>query len=411
MGFDFSFDEDQELLQSTVRAFLEKECTPEVLRACWGEGAGPGGAPGAPAPGAEDASRRGGKGATTPGKSAPKQNGKGAPEPAAPLHGGGLSGAAFSASQELWRKLGEIGIPGMLVPEAQGGMGLDEIDTVLLLEELGHAGLVDTVISTAFVAAPLLRDLGDAAASKRLEQVAAGELRVCIGHPHAPFVEDAAFADLFLLPDEAGDLHALGRDEVEITAQPCNDPARRAASVRFKAGPGTRIASADTARPLLEQAFDRGALASAAMALGVCARMLELSVAYTGERRQFGKAVGSFQAVKHHLADVKVKLEYARPLVQRAAWSLARGSGLRAPHVSMAKWMACEAAVFGARRALQCHGAIGYTWEQDLHIFMRRAWTLERAFGLPAFHRSRVREALFSGNMPLGPGSTFEGGD
>lgn len=374
MGFNFSFSEDQELLQSTVRTFLEKECTPAVLRACWGESAGP-------------------------------------TAPAAPLHGGLCSAAAFSASKELWRKLAEIGIPGMLIPEAQGGMGLDEIDTVLLLEELGHAGLVDTVVSTAFVAAPLLRDIGDAAALKQLERVAAGELRVCALHPHAPFVEDAVFADLFLLPDQAGNLHALGKDEVEITPQPCNDPARRMASVRFKAGRGTRIADAATARPLLEQAFNRGALACAAMALGACARMLELSVAYTGERRQFGKAVGSFQAVKHHLADVKVKLEYARPLVQRAAWSLARGSKLCGPQVSMAKWTACEAAVFGARRALQCHGAIGYTWEQDLHIFMRRAWTLERAFGLPAFHRSRVREALFSGSMPLGPGSTFEGGD
>lgn len=405
MGFDFSFDEDQELLQSTVRAFLEKECTPEVLRACWGEGAARSGAPAAEktAPTTNGNSAR-------QGEPVSPVHGKNAAEPGAPLHGG-TSDAAFSASRELWKKLGEIGIPGMRVPEAQGGMGLDEIDTVLLLEELGHAGLVDTVVSTACVAAPLLRELGDPTMLKQLELIATGGLRVCVGHPHAPFVEDAVFADLFLLTDEAGNLHAFDRDEVEITAQPCNDPARRMASVRFECGPDSYLADAAAARPLLERAFERGALACAAMALGVCARMLELSVAYTSERRQFGKAVGAFQAVKHHLADVKVKLEYARPLVQRAAWSLARGGGLCAPHVSMAKWTACEAAVFGARRALQCHGAIGYTWEQDLHIFMRRAWTLERAFGLPAFHKSRVREALFSGNMPLGPGSTFEEGD
>ncbi|MDX1649220.1 MAG: acyl-CoA dehydrogenase family protein, partial [Myxococcota bacterium] len=118
---------------------------------------------------------------------------------------------------------------------------------------------------------------------------------------------------------------------------------------------------------------------------------------------------GSFQAVTHMLADVKVGLEYARPVVHRAAWSVARGAPHRAVHVSMAKHQAAEAAEQAARRALQAHGAIGYTWEQDLHIWMRRAWSLARAWGDAAFHRARVAEALRSGDLPIGPGTTFRG--
>ena len=135
--------------------------------------------------------------------------------------------------------------------------------------------------------------------------------------------------------------------------------------------------------------------------------MLELAVAYTGERKQFGKPVGSFQAVKHHLANIKVKLEYARPLVYRAAHSTAHAHPLRALHVSMAKHGACDAALFASKIALQCHGAIGYTWEQDLHIFMRRAISLDHAFGRVAFHLARVRRALCENTAPLGPGATF----
>jgi alkylation response protein AidB-like acyl-CoA dehydrogenase len=110
------------------------------------------------------------------------------------------------------------------------------------------------------------------------------------------------------------------------------------------------------------------------------------------------------------LANVKVKLEYARPLVWRAAWSVAQGSAQRATHVSMAKLAACEAALLGAKSALQAHGAIGYTWEQDLHLWMRRAWSLEQAWGRGSFHLGRVRRAVLVDGLPIGPGSTFLGG-
>src|SRR5439155_24977645 len=107
-------------------------------------------------------------------------------------------------------------------------------------------------------------------------------------------------------------------------------------------------------------------------------------------REQFGRPVGSFQAVKHHLADVLVQLELARPVVYRAAWSLAHRLPERSTHVSMAKACASDAAGEAARAALQCHGAIGYSFEHDLHLWMKRAWALARTWGDAAWHRARI---------------------
>ena len=360
---DFRHGEDPLLFQETLRDFLAKECTAESVRAIWQTKTG--------------------------------------------------------RSPTLWKKLAELGIPGVLVPEAQGGMGLDETTLVLLLEEAGRAALPEPLIGTAAVAAPLLRELGGALAAEWLPRVAAGEAVVAVGHPVSPFVEDAHVAVLLLLPAGEGsaphasgdtELHAVRPADAAITEQPANDPGRRIASVTFTPGAATRVAHGERARALLAAALDRGALAAAAEAIGACDRMLALAVAYASQRKQFGKPVGSFQAVKHMLANVKVKLEYARPLVLRAAWSVAKGSPHRALHVSMAKLAAGEAAALGARNALQAHGAIGYTWEQDLHLWMRRAWSLEQAWGRSSFHLGRVRSEVLAGGVPIGPGTTFLGG-
>jgi alkylation response protein AidB-like acyl-CoA dehydrogenase len=135
-------------------------------------------------------------------------------------------------------------------------------------------------------------------------------------------------------------------------------------------------------------AFDRGVLGTAAQQCGLADRMLELTVAYVKERQQFGVPVGSFQAVKHHLANARLALEFARPLLYRAAVTL------DPVHVSMAKRKADDAALVTAGVALQCHGAIGYTTEYDLHLFMKRSWALARSWGDAAWHRDRVRRAI-----------------
>jgi alkylation response protein AidB-like acyl-CoA dehydrogenase len=351
---DFRHDEDPLLFQETVRDFLAKECAPETVRAIWASETG--------------------------------------------------------RSPALWKKLAQVGVPGLLVPEAQGGMGLDETTLVLLLEEAGRAALPAPVIGTAAVAVPLLREIGGALAGEWLPRIAAGEAIVAVGHPVSPFVEDAHVADLLLLAHGESELHALRPADVRVSEQPANDPGRRIATVEFTPSAGTRVAEGGRAGALLAAALDRGALACSAAALGVCDRLLAEAVAYTSQRTQFGRPVGSFQAVKHMLANVKVRLEYARPLVWRAAWSVARGSRQRALHVSMAKLAAVEAAALGARNALQAHGAIGYTWEQDLHLWMRRAWSLEQAWGRSPFHLGRVRSAVLEGGVPIGPGTTFLGG-
>jgi len=340
----FSFSEDQLLLQKTVRDFLEGECAVDSVRALWETETG--------------------------------------------------------RSQELWGKLAEIGLPGLLVPERHGGMGMDEIDLVLLLEETGRSALAEPLISTAAVGVPLVCELERVdLAESWLPKVAAGGAVLAVGHATNSFVSDAHVADLLLLP-HGDEIHALPREAVALERQASNDPSRRIFSVAWTPSAKTRLCRAAQGRALLAAALDRGALACAAQQLGVSQQLIDMAVRYACQREQFGVPIGSFQAIKHMLADCQVKLEYARPAVYRAAHSVAREARSRAVDTSMAKAAASEAALLAARVALQVHGAIGYTWEQDLHVWMRRAWSLELAWGSGAWHRARVAEALLDRRAP-----------
>jgi alkylation response protein AidB-like acyl-CoA dehydrogenase len=349
----FGFSEDQRLLQKALRDFLASECDAARIRALWDSETG--------------------------------------------------------RSPELWKQLAELGVTGLLVPEANEGMGMDESFLVLLHEEAGRAALAEPLVATS-VAVPLLVELGSRELAERwLKPIAVGEAIVAVGHPVNAFVSDAHVADLLLLA-HGEELHALARGAAELVREPVTDPARRIFTVKWSPSPATRVAQGAQARALLAAALDRGALACAAQMLGVSERLLDLAVAYAQQRKQFGQPIGSFQAVKHQLANVKVALEYARPVVYRAAHSLARGDAARAVHVSHAKLAAGDAASLAARTALQVHGAIGYTWEQDLHVWMRRAWSLELAWGRASFHRQRAAEFALAAGAPIGPGTTF-GGD
>jgi alkylation response protein AidB-like acyl-CoA dehydrogenase len=350
----FGFDEDQLLLQKTLRDFLASECPAARVRALWDTETG--------------------------------------------------------RSPELWKALADLGVTGLLVPEAQGGMGMDERFLVLLHEEAGRAALAEPLVATS-VAVPLLLGLGSQELCDRwLKPIGAGEAIVAVGHPVNAFVSDAHVAALLLLAHE-DEIHAVTPGEVALVRQPVNDPARRVFSVDWSPTAATRVARGAQARELLADALARGALACAAQLLGVAERLLELAVAYAQQRVQFGQPIGSFQAVKHHLANVKVALEYARPVVYRAAHSVACRDPSRALHFSHAKIAAGEAAALAARTALQVHGAIGYTWEQDLHVWMRRAWSLELAWGSGSFHRARVADFVLAPGAEIGPGTTFRGGN
>src|SRR5262249_53392471 len=139
----------------------------------------------------------------------------------------------------------------------------------------------------------------------------------------------------------------------------------------------------------------RGAVASAAELVGLARQMLEVTVEYAKTRKQFGKPIGSFQAVKHHLADAHVAVEMAAPAAYRAADALAHGEPDRSTRASTAKALAADAAQLVARKALQCHGAIGYAFENDLHMWMKRAWARSIDWGDAAAHRARVAAKLF----------------
>jgi len=141
-------------------------------------------------------------------------------------------------------------------------------------------------------------------------------------------------------------------------------------------------------------AFDRGALAAAAFLVGLSVRMIDVAAEYARQREQYGRPIGVNQAVKHLLADALLKVEFAKPAIYRAAWSVAVGEPSRARDVSMAKAFASDAAYRTSRSAMQVHGAIGYTWEADLQLWMKKAWALQRAWGDATFHRRRVAAAV-----------------
>jgi alkylation response protein AidB-like acyl-CoA dehydrogenase len=262
--------------------------------------------------------------------------------------------------RSTWDALVDMGVTTVLVPEFDGGLGLDEMTLVPVLEQTGYAALAFPVVETALVAAPL--GLADAGAIVALAD--------------GPLV---AWADRASV--------VLGCDRREIPVDllvPVDavDPLR----------PVHRISRPPAASD--PDIVDRAALGTAAQLVGLGQAMLDLTVGYVKERRQFGVPVGSFQAVKHHLADALKELSFARPAVYRAAYSIATAAAEARRDVSMAKAMASYAASFAARVALQCHGAIGYTVEYDLHLWLKRTWALSRAWGDASWHRERVARVL-----------------
>jgi alkylation response protein AidB-like acyl-CoA dehydrogenase len=216
---------------------------------------------------------------------------------------------------------------------------------------------------------------------ERSAGLASGELIATVAlRPHAPRAVDADTAGLILVADDgqvsdgtAGELHQSV------------DPARRL----FDVTPTGEPQKADTAR-----AFEFGALVTAAQSIGAGQAMLDASVEYAKQRSQFGRVIGSYQAIKHKLADVYIAVELARPLVYAAALSLADGSPDTARDVSAAKAAASDAALLSARSSLQTHGAIGFTQEHDLSLLLLRVQALHSAWGDPTWHRRRVLEAL-----------------
>jgi alkylation response protein AidB-like acyl-CoA dehydrogenase len=287
-----------------------------------------------------------------------------------------------------WAQLADVGALGLTVPAAHGGLDGSALDWVLPLEEAGRAALPEPLAETVAVAAPLVAAL--APASPWLARIAEGRAVVTVA-VDTRVVPALDLADLVLVR-HGDEVHALAPAQLGQAAQTSFDGARHLGQLTWTPSDATCLGV--DARRAWDEALDRGALAAAAQLVGIGQRLIELTVEYVKVRRQFGQPVGSFQAVKHHLTDALMAVEFARPLVYHGAWSLAGGRPSRALDVSMAKAAASDAADRAARAALQCHGAIGYSFEHDLHLWMKRAWALAAAWGDATWHRARVATAI-----------------
>jgi alkylation response protein AidB-like acyl-CoA dehydrogenase len=299
----------------------------------------------------------------------------------------------LSAGQSVWKQLAEIGVPALLVPESAGGLGADCADMVTAFEELGHHAVPGPLVESAVVAPALLRDLADEhpeLAQPRLDGLASGERVLTVAHPLCPRVVGARWADEVL--------RAAGRDLQVLPAsalqeQRSVDPSRHLDAIR-DGGEAEQLASGPRVAAAAVHAVELGTLAVSAQLLGAARMLLELSTEYAGQRQQFGRSIGEFQAVKHQLADVAVAVEFARPLVHGAAVALDRDSPDTARDVSAAKVSASRTADRAARTALQVHGAIGYTQEHDVSVWLLYVRALSNAWGTASYHRRRVLSAL-----------------
>ncbi len=266
----------------------------------------------------------------------------------------------------LWGRLADLGVNALLLPEEAGGLGATPVEMVVAFEALGrHAVPGPWVETAAFLAAC------------GVPAVAAGEPLTVAVPPQTPLALDADLATAVYVVHD-GALHEAEHGERHESV----DPARRL----FDVSPGSPSeVDAD-----LERAFDLASLACAAQLLGLGEHLLSASVEYVQQRKQFGRPVGSYQALKHALADLRIALDFARPLVYGAAVTS------RPEDVSAAKVSASNAAHRAGRTALQVHGAIGYTAEHDLSLWLLKVRALVGAWGGTGFHRERILSRVVS---------------
>lgn len=330
----FAFTDDQKMLRDTVREVLQRECAPEIVRGAW-------------------------EGRT-------------------------------DGVRAAWDTLATTGVIGMTASEEAGGMGISELDLLLPLEETGYAAMPGPIVDTVAVGIPLLEAAGtDAQKEHWLGPAAAGELRIVVSFEGRDIVPHAASADI-LIAERGGAAYCVPINEISVQPERSVDRVRELGRVSFEPSPRHRMRDDVTTVDLFALARERAALGTAAQLVGLSRRMLDMAVRYAKDREQFGKPIGAQQAIKHRLANALIEQEFARPTVYRAGWSMSTGARDAEVDVSLAKIYAGQAAKFVAKEALQVHGAIGYTIECDLHMWMKRAWALAAAHGDAAFHRERI---------------------
>ena len=282
----------------------------------------------------------------------------------------------------VWGRIAETGAAALLIPEEAGGAGATAVEAVVALEVLGRHAVPGPVVESVMVAPRIAAALSGSAPDLAGE-LAAGALASVAVSSVSPFAPDAHVAAHLWVADndtvyeaESGE----GRASVD-RARTVYTPAR-----------GQQVAAAATA-----DLVNHGALGTAAQLMGLGQAMLDMSVDYAKQRSQYGKVIGQYQALKHQLAEVAIALEMARPLLWAGALAIAENPddpGAAVRDVSAARVAVADAAYLSARTALQIHGAIGYTLEHDLGLWLTKTRALQTAWGTQTHHRGRVLDAL-----------------
>ena len=314
----------------------------------------------------------------------------------------------------LWSKLTHQGYTGIVFSEEYGGVGLGKVELILLMEEAGRALLPGPFFSTVPFAGCVLDAVANSEQKKKyLTPICQGAARATVAVLEASaswnlssmqlssakgrltgeklFVPDAAAADFLLVAARDGVFMVEAKaPSLKISPMASMDFTRKLYTVQFNNTPAEKIGDAGA----LPRAFDTATTALCAEMVGGMQRSLDITVEYAKTRKQFGKPIGMFQAVQHQCADMYLETESARSAVYYAAWALQENAPDAASAVSIAKMYASDAARTVGNRAIQVHGGMGFTWENDLHLYYRRAKSSETAFGDATFHRERLAQLV-----------------
>jgi alkylation response protein AidB-like acyl-CoA dehydrogenase len=330
-----------------------------------------------------------------------------------------------------WKEMAELGWAGLALPEEWGGQGLGIVDLAVLFEEMGYVCAPSPLLSNTIAGLALAAGGSDEQKERWLAPLAAGGLRgtpalVDAGVPAEPgkfamaaeddgngvllngektLVMDAASADFFLVATADNRRHLVekGADGLTVTPEESIDPTRRISSVRLE---NVRVAPASIlpgGEADYFPVFLRACVAIAAESTGVAQRALEMSVAYAKDRQQFGRPIGAYQAVSHRCAQMLLETENSRSAFYGAAWAADAEPHSLPLAAAMAKAYASDTGWRVPDAAIQIHGGIGFTWEHDLHFFLKRGRANAATFGDAKWHRERVADAVLAGEaVPAG---------
>ncbi len=327
----------------------------------------------------------------------------------------------------VWKQMGEqLGLQAIAIPEEYGGVGFGYVELTVIFEEMGAALLCAPYFATIALAANALLSCGDESAKKDLlPGIASGETIATLAltedtgrwdldaitlaatgkggqwklDGHKMFVIDGQTADLILVAARTSkgvSLFAVESGGAGITRTPLAtmDQTRKQARIEFAGTPGRLLGDEGGAAPALSRTLDLAAVALAAEQVGGAQRCLDMAVDYAKTRIQFGRPIGSFQAIKHKCADMLLEVESAKSAAYYAGWAAAEDSEELPVVASLAKSYCSEAYFHAAAENIQIHGGIGFTWEHDAHLYFKRAKSSELLLGDPSYHRELLAQRI-----------------